>query len=141
MYKFSKRSEKNLIGVHPDLVSVAKKALSISQQDFAVICGVRTVEEQKMLVKLGKSKTMNSRHLTGHAIDVVPVLDGGKISWESRYFFSIADAFFSAGIALEVRVEWGGEWKSFVDFPHFQLPWKDYPKEEDEDDPEPELVF
>lgn len=79
-FVLGERSLKNLWGVHPDLVAVVKRAIQITRTDFAVIEGVRTKERQKELVRKGASKTMNSRHLTGHAVDIVPVKNGA-ISW------------------------------------------------------------
>jgi len=88
-----------------------------------VIEGLRTRSRQKQLVAKGASTTMNSRHLTGHAVDLVPY----PIAWDWPLFYPIADAMKSAAKGLGVPLEWGGDWKSFKDGPHFQLPWKEYP--------------
>ena len=61
-------------------VAVVKRAIQITRTDFTVIEGVRTKERQKELLYKGVSKTMNSRHITGHAVDIVPVKDG-VIGW------------------------------------------------------------
>ncbi|EKN3326720.1 TPA: M15 family metallopeptidase, partial [Yersinia enterocolitica] len=106
---FGKASESNLIGVHPDLVKVVRRALEITPIDFKVIEGCRTVERQRELVKDGASQTMNSRHLTGHAVDIVP-LPNGKVSWEWKYFYPMADAMKQAAAELGIAVEWGGNW-------------------------------
>lgn len=71
-FRFSQRSLNNLKGVHSDLVKEVRRALEISELDFTVIEGVRTKERQAQLFKQGATKTMNSRHLTGHAVDIVP---------------------------------------------------------------------
>ena len=71
-YTLGKRSLQNLSGVHPDLVDVVKRAIEITEQDFSVIEGIRNINRQRELVKTGKSTTMNSRHLTGHAVDIAP---------------------------------------------------------------------
>ena len=123
----SRRSLKNLEGVHPDLMTVVKKALEITTVDFVVTDGLRSAERQEQLVKSGASKTKNSRHLTGHAVDVAALVNG-KVSWNWKYYDDIASAFKEAARELEVEVEWGGDWKSFKDGPHFQLSWKEYPK-------------
>jgi len=123
-YKLSQRSMQNLSGVHPDLVAVVKRAIEITEQDFSVIEGVRHIDRQRKLVAQGKSKTMNSRHLTGHAVDLAPY----PLSWDWEYFYPIADAMKDAAEELEVDLEWGGDWKSFPDGPHFQLSWGSYPK-------------
>lgn len=122
-YKLGGRSLQNLSGVHPDLVSVVKRAIEITEQDFSVIEGIRNINRQRELVKAGKSTTMNSRHLTGHAVDIVPY----PVSWEWEDFYPIADAMKQAAEELSISLEWGGDWKSFPDGPHFQLSRKDYP--------------
>jgi hypothetical protein len=66
---------------------------------------------------------MNSRHLTGHAVDLVPY----PVSWDWKYFYPIAEAMKDAARELNVELEWGGDWKSFPDGPHFQLSWRGYP--------------
>lgn len=129
MKKFvlGKRSRRNLIGVHPELVGVVEEALEITTVDFAVTDGLRDLERQEELVAKGASKTMRSRHLTGHAVDVAAFVDG-KISYDWVYYEEIAKAFKLAAARLGVTIEWGGDWKSFRDGPHFQLSWKEYPK-------------
>ena len=123
LYTLGKRSLQNLSGVHPDLVAVVKRAIEITEQDFSVIEGIRNINRQRELVKTGKSTTMNSRHLTGHAVDIAP----WPISWDWEYFYPIADAMKQAAEELEVELEWGGDWKSFPDAPHWQLSRKTYP--------------
>ena len=122
-YSLSFRSRQRLSGVHPDLVAVVKRAIEITEQDFSVLEGIRGIERQRQLVKEGKSTTMNSRHLTGHAVDLVPY----PVSWDWEYFYPIADAMKAAAKELDVDLEWGGDWKSFPDGPHFQLSRKTYP--------------
>ena len=122
-YVLGNKSRRRLYGVHPDLVLVVNKAIEITTQDFTVLEGLRTLERQQQLYNTGKSKTMNSRHLTGHAVDLAP----WPISWDWEYFYPIADAMKAAADEVGVPIEWGGDWKSFPDGPHFQLPWKDYP--------------
>ena len=122
-YQLGVRSKQKLEGVHPDLVAVVKRAIQISDQDFSVGEGLRSLSRQKELVNTGKSTTMNSRHLTGHAVDLFPY----PISWDWEYYYPIADAMKQAAEELGVDVEWGGDWESFKDGPHFQLSWKDYP--------------
>ncbi|TLU69588.1 M15 family metallopeptidase [Enterobacter sp. MF024] len=123
---FSQRSEKNLRDVHQDLVKVVRLALELSPVDFGITEGLRTVERQKQLVAEGKSQTMNSRHLSGHAVDVFayPTPAG---SWEWKYYQQISRAFKQAGENLGIPIEWGGDWKTLKDGPHFQLPYAGYP--------------
>ncbi|SPZ86351.1 phage capsid scaffolding protein (GpO) [Shigella boydii] len=125
-FKFSSRSEKNLQGVNPDLVKVTRRALEISEVDFGITEGLRSRYRQKQLVATGKSQTMNSRHLTGHAVDVVAYI-GSQVSWEWPLYEKIAAAFRQASRELNIPVEWGGDWKTLKDGPHFQLPHGAYP--------------
>jgi len=122
-YQLGTRSRQRLSGVHPDLVAVVKRAIQITEQDFAVLEGIRNINRQRDLFKAGKSTTMNSRHLTGHAVDLAP----WPISWGWEGFYPIADAMKQAAEELDIDLEWGGDWKSFPDGPHFQLSRKTYP--------------
>jgi peptidoglycan L-alanyl-D-glutamate endopeptidase CwlK len=125
-FVLGKTSLARLDGVHPDLVSVVKKAITISEIDFTVTEGLRTVERQKQLVAKGASQTMNSRHITGHAVDLAALV-GGKISWDWEYYYKLSDAMKKAAYELNISIEWGGDWITFKDGPHFQLPHKKYP--------------
>ncbi|HGM9888643.1 M15 family metallopeptidase [Proteus mirabilis] len=126
-FRLSKRSEENLRGVHPDLVKVVHRALEITDIDFMVIEGKRNEARQRQLVASGKSQTMNSRHLTGHAVDCAPSVNN-QIPWNDwSYFKKVADAMMQAAKELGVDIEWGGNWKTFKDGPHFQLTHKTYP--------------
>jgi peptidoglycan L-alanyl-D-glutamate endopeptidase CwlK len=129
-FKFGARSERELSGVHPDLVAVARLALGLSPIDFAVTDGLRTEEEQRAYVASGASTTMKSRHLGGNAIDVVACVPNGKISYNPALMLQIKVAMFDAAGRLKVPLRWGGDWncngdsgdESFVDMPHFELP-------------------
>ena len=124
-YKLGTRSLQSLSGVHPDLVAVVKLAITITEQDFTVIEGIRNINRQRELVKAGKSTTMNSRHITGHAVDMVP----WPVDWEDIERFEImAEAMKLAAEELDIPIVWGGDWKSFYDAPHFELDRKSYPK-------------
>lgn len=123
-FRFSKRSEKNLVGVNAALMAVVRRALELSPIDFGITEGLRSRERQKQLVAAGASQTMNSRHLTGHAVDVVAFL-GSNISWDWKYYEQIATAFKRASAELDIPIEWGGDWETLKDGPHFQLPHRD----------------
>lgn len=114
------------MGVHPDLVRVVKHAIGITSVDFAVLEGVRSPERQQELVFAGASQTMNSRHLTGHAVDLGAYVTG-EIRWDWPLYHKIAAAMIHAAAELGVPLEWGGDWAKFRDGPHFQLPWEQYP--------------
>ena len=89
--------------------------------------GLRSKERQAQLVKEKKSTTSNSRHLTGHAVDLAAWVND-TVSWEWKYYHQIADAMKQAAKELNVSIQWGGDWKKFKDGPHFQLIWSKYPK-------------
>lgn len=108
-YRFSARSEAKLQGVHPDLVKVVRRALELTQVDFGITEGLRTEARQKELVAAGASRTMKSRHLTGHAVDVVAYV-GGNVRWDGPLYSTIAEAFRQASIELGIPVVWGGSW-------------------------------
>jgi peptidoglycan L-alanyl-D-glutamate endopeptidase CwlK len=133
---------------------VVERAIGVATMDFSVIEGIRSIERQRELVASGASRTLRSRHLTGHAVDVAPWVSG--IRWDWPLFFPIARAMREASITLGVSIEWGGVWdrilgelgsdleaeigdyiervrhagkRAFLDGPHFQLAWGAYPEE------------
>lgn len=122
----NQRSLDMLDGVHPDLVRVVRLAAHYTTNDFIVTEGLRTVERQRQLVAKGASKTMHSRHITGHAIDFAPVIDG-QVTWKWPAFKPIADVFKRAAAELQVPIAWGGDWKTFRDGPHIELDRRKYP--------------
>lgn len=124
-FKLSQKSIDRLSGVHPDLVSVVKRAIEITEVDFAVLEGVRSLARQEQLYAAKATTTMNSRHLTGHAVDLGAYV--GQIRWDWPLYYKVADAMKKAAAELKVPIEWGGDWKKFKDGPHFQLPHKEYP--------------
>lgn len=130
-FQLSQRSLTRLIGVHPDLVDIVKLAIQRTSVDFLVVEGVRTVAQQREYVTKGASQTMNSYHLPqadglGHAVDLAPLVDGA-IPWNDwAKFKNLADVVKACAAELGVPVEWGGDWSTFKDGPHFQIPreWK-----------------
>lgn len=156
MFRFGTKSEAHLSGVHADLVRVARRALMLSGVDFAVTDGVRTATEQRALVASGASQTLASRHLTGHAIDIAPAVNG-QLRWDWPLFYRLADAMIGAAKMEAVPLRWGGAWncvmapgvelvadaetlsaayvdacrrkgkKPILDGPHFELPTAHYP--------------
>lgn len=152
-YKLGQRSLDELNGVHADLVAVVKRAIEITVQDFSVHDGIRSLEEQRELVARGASKTLESRHITGHAVDLVPYING-KLRWEWDPIYHIADAVRMAAREQGVAIRWGGAWdvpftdsqespedlvadyvarrkragkKAFIDGPHYELLKSVYP--------------
>ena len=147
-FTLSQRSLDRLEGVHDDMVRVVKKAIDLTKIDFGVICGLRTIEEQKALVDKGASQTMKSKHIDGLAVDLMAYV-GGRASWELNLYDDIADAMKDAAKHEDVPVRWGAAWhindlrtcnmtmeaamndyidtrrregrRPFIDGPHFEL--------------------
>lgn len=147
-FRLSKRSRTNLIGVRPQLVAIVERAIQITTVDFVVTEGLRTEAKQRELVAKGASQTMNSKHLTGHAVDLVAFI-GGRVSWELNLYDDIASAMRQAALEVNVGLRWGAAWnvpdirhwsgtmeqamhhyidarrklgqRPFIDAPHFEL--------------------
>jgi len=147
-YKLSQRSLDRLEGVDERLQAVVKSAIGATKTDFGVTCGLRTIEEQRELVAKGASKTMNSKHIGGNAVDLMAYI-GSRGSWELNLYDDLADAIKEAAITLGVPVRWGAAWhindirdwdgtmeeamnayvdlrrsqgsRPFIDGPHFEL--------------------
>ena len=125
-FKLSQRSRSRLEGVHPDLVAVVELAIIMTPVDFTVIEGLRTPERQRELYRAGATRTLNSRHLTGHAVDLAPLVKG-QVRWDWPLFHQLAPAVKDAAAELGVRIDWGGDWHRFPDGPHFELSRAAYP--------------
>lgn len=125
-------SERRLEGVHPDLQRVVRRAAAITGVRFVVTEGARTLARQRQLVAKGASQTLRSRHLPGgrlnlaHAVDLAAKV-GGSIRWDWPLYERLAEAMKQAADDVGVPIEWGGDWRSFRDGPHFQLPWGTHP--------------
>jgi peptidoglycan L-alanyl-D-glutamate endopeptidase CwlK len=133
-YRLGKRSLETLRPVHPDLYAVVRLAIRLTRQDFMVFEGLRSVSRQKQLLEDGKSKTLKSRHLTGHAVDL-PQFVSGEVVWDPELSLIVKEAMFEAGEILGVPLRWGGDWDrdrrelepGEDDLVHFELPREDYP--------------
>lgn len=127
----SPRSERNLGGVHPDLVRVvrAADAAMLGRADklaFVVIEGLRTRARQAQLVAAGASQTMAGRHLTGHAVDLMATVVGvGR--WDWPLYATLGALLKQVAAAEGVPIIWGGDWRTLRDGPHFELDRKVYP--------------
>jgi len=146
-YKLGNRSLSRLEGVNDDLVTVVRYAIGVTKQDFSVICGLRTIDEQRELVAKGASQTMKSKHIDGNAVDLMAYCNGGR--WELNLYDEIADAMKEGAAAAGVQLRWGAAWtindiggyegtaedamnsyidtrrsqsrRPFIDAPHFEL--------------------
>lgn len=125
-FRLSQRSLARLTGVHPRMVALVKEAITLSPVDFMVTEGLRTPERQAALVRAGASRTRNSRHLTGHAIDVAALVEG-QVRWDWPLYPRIAAAFKAAAARHGTAIVWGGDWTSLRDGPHFELDRKVFP--------------
>ncbi len=126
MFKLGKRSIERLQGVHPDLVRVVERAIDLTPVDFTVLEGLRSPERQQTLVASGASQTLNSRHITGHAVDLGAWVDN-QVDWSWPLYTKIANAMKAAATELGIPIVWGGDWKTFKDGPHFELDRRYYP--------------
>ena len=126
MYRLGPRSQSRLKGVHPDLVKVVERAIEITTVDFTVLEGVRTPERQKVLFEAEASTTLNSRHITGHAVDLGAWVDN-QVDWSWPLYHKIAAAMKEAAKELGIAIVWGGDWRTFKDGPHFELDRRKYP--------------
>ena len=132
--KLNITSLSRLRGVHPDLVRVVLRCADDwkdKDTGFIVTQGVRTIQEQNLLLKKGASKTLRSRHLKApngyaHAVDLAVVLKDA-VTWHWPMYDRLAKAMKAAAKAEKVPLEAGADWGKFRDGPHFQLPWKEYP--------------
>lgn len=113
-----------MAGVHPDLVRVITRAREYA--DFIVTEGLRTTDQQRALVAKGASQTMNSRHLTGHAVDLAALV-GKEVRWDWPLYGELAKAVKRAAAEEGVTIVWGGDWPAFRDGPHFELERGRYP--------------
>ena len=119
-FRLSARSRARLSRVHPALIAVVERAIARTSVDFMIVEGVRTPERQAVLVRAGASRTLKSRHLTGHAVDVAALVDG-QVRWDWPLYGRIAEAFKTAALELKVSIVWGGDWRTLRDGPHFEL--------------------
>lgn len=151
-YVLGDKSRERLEGVHPKLVAVVERAIGISLVDFTVLEGLRDLARQRKLLAEGKTTTLNSRHLTGHAVDLAP----WPIDWkDTGRFVEVGEAMKQASRELGTTIVWGAAWnvtplhgwkdsaesavdfyvttrraqgkRPFMDYPHFELYKRDYP--------------
>lgn len=111
--------------IHPKLQMLVDKVAQ--QHDFYIVCGKRTMAEQVRFVELGKSKTLNSKHLEqpdgfAWAVDVAPDQPDGKIDWEDiQSFIALIGAFKFAAKVYDIKIRCGADWERFRDYPHIEL--------------------
>lgn len=121
------RSMSRLNGVHPDLVKVVTRVAAVSPIAFQVSEGLRSPERQAEMVKTKKSQTLNSRHLTGHAVDLVVLNADTSANWDLRNYAALNAEIQAEAKSLGIPITWGGSWKTLVDGPHWELSRTHYP--------------
>lgn len=114
VYALSAQSNTALFRVHPLLVRCVQRAIRLSSQDFVVFEGLRSEAQQIANVAKQVSWTTNSKHLAqrdgfAHAVDLVPMHDGGP-RWEWPLIYPVAWAMKQASEALGLQLRWGGVW-------------------------------
>lgn len=131
MITLTDSDKKKLLQAHPDLVKVVNEYLKSGTIPIKIMEVGRSLVQQKANIAKGVSWTMRSRHLVSsdglaRAVDIVPLVDG-KITWSWPVYYKLAPQMKAAAKSVKIPVEWGGDWKSNKDGPHWQLPWKQYP--------------
>jgi peptidoglycan L-alanyl-D-glutamate endopeptidase CwlK len=142
--KFNAESLRVVQGLHPDLLKVVARASEISSTAFQVVPGnggMRSERMQRKLKAKGASRAVLGRHTIGHAIDLVPVDAQGRVDFSDLDGFDrIMTAMKQAAEELSIPIEWGGNWKSLVDKPHFELNRRVYPGPSEKARPDEALV-
>ena len=143
-HRLSRRSRSKMKGLHGHMKAVTSRASELLRDmdggviDFRVGECVRSEQRQDILMAAGRSKTRNSRHLVKQikeygewqdrcaAIDLIALVHG-EVTWNWPAYHVIAKAMKQAAKELDVDIDWGGDWRTFKDGPHFQLSWRKYP--------------
>jgi peptidoglycan L-alanyl-D-glutamate endopeptidase CwlK len=131
--KFSKRSLNNLSRVDANLRLVFETAIETSPYDFAITHGHRSPEQQRKLYDQGRTfpgkvvtncdgyiKKSKHNYLPSKAVDIAIFVEG-KLTWEAKYYKAVAAHISLIAYELNVKVTWGGNWKTFKDYPHFEI--------------------
>jgi len=125
-FKLGKNSINNLAGVDGRLIAIADLAIELTNIDFGIPStgGLRTTEDQAKLYEAGVSQAdgvnNKSYHQSGKALDVYAYVEG-KASWDKLHLALVATAMLQASAQLGYELKWGGLWKSWQDYPHFEL--------------------
>ena len=120
MYLLNQRSLQNLQGVHPSLVKLMKTAILSSPFPFMITEGLRSIERQKQLFQEGKTKTLDSYHLKGRAVDIAVIVEN-HITWNYSFYEKVAKHILKIAHRKHLKITWGGTWNTLVDAVHFQL--------------------
>jgi peptidoglycan L-alanyl-D-glutamate endopeptidase CwlK len=118
--KLDTRSKRRLLGVHPKLVKLMQDFAARTEIKFIVVEGIRSVDRQRELVQAGASRTMNSKHLTGRAVDLAVILDG-ELRWDWPLYQRLANRLVDFADAQGIHLVAGANWPRFRDGPHFEL--------------------
>ena len=122
------RAEKKLVGVHPLVATKARQLIERAYREginVIITQGFRTIEEQNALYAQGRTKpgkiVTNARggysyHNFGLAFDFAVLNADGSVNWNVDEKWKRVGA-----IGKSLGLEWGGDWKDFKDYPHFQM--------------------
>jgi peptidoglycan L-alanyl-D-glutamate endopeptidase CwlK len=120
------RSEKNIATLLPEVRPISRALVqkaAVSGVTIKIISGLRTYAEQDALYAQGRTAPGDivtnarggfSNHNFGIAFDI-GVFEGNKYLPDSPKYKAVGV------LGVELGLEWGGNWKTIVDQPHYQL--------------------
>jgi len=140
-YHLGSTSLKRLRTCHVDIIKIIEEAIAGNPPcDFGVVCGARGKAAQEAAFAGGHSKARygESPHNAeaphkALAVDIAPYSGETGYLWNDKEMFNLlaehvkttADRLMIKGIITN-EIEWGGDWTSFKDMPHWQLTnWKE----------------
>ena len=120
--RFHERSLKALAGVHPALSGLYDdlRAEAALRGLYVVVTeGLRSEKRQLELLRAGVSMTLQSRHLSGNAIDIAVFLADGSVTYQPAPYAALAGAVL--GLQRQTPIKWGGNWPKLRDYCHFEV--------------------
>lgn len=136
-YQWGQTSLNRMKGLDETLIRVLFRAIRISSKkkdgvDLTIpqFGGLRTADEQNKLFENGFSKCdgfdKKSFHQSGCAVDVIPYIKGKNVysmkeTEKQLLFHKVAVCMLEASNKEGVRLNWGGNWSSWLDRPHFEI--------------------
>jgi peptidoglycan L-alanyl-D-glutamate endopeptidase CwlK len=127
-------SKQRLLGCDSKLQLLFTEAIKESPYTFKITCGLRTVAEQQSLYAIGRSKagkivTMidgikkKSKHNYNPslAVDIAIIDENNKLTWQEKYYIIVSNHVKEVAKNLKINIKWGGDFKSFKDYPHYEL--------------------
>jgi len=132
VFKLSETSKKRRRGARPELIEISNRAIQITQVDFGhpEYAGGRTISDQQHLYSIGASRADGVLKKSDHQVDDVKIFSdaldfyayvNGRATWNEGDLAQVACSFFQAASELGYRIEWGGLWTDFKDYPHIKF--------------------